>query len=282
MDGRNGTNGSMRIEFSPQIPALGVLAATTTFTNGVFIIVMLKWGRVHETAHKLLIILATTDLLQGIVGMPVYIAHILLQDNTAVSIASNFSGFTLVSMSIWVTSVISMEQYIAILHPFLYQRRMSSRKFIGMVLMMWILILSYNIAKIGLGISEERQYMIIDCAYCLLSMMTILFCQRRILNTVNRIEKNQPQTAKRVRQNKSAQMCLAIVVSLAVCNLPYIAYNVATLCCVKQDAGITQWTGVFGYLNNLCDGLIYFWRLSWMRNDAKKVLSSLSSTVSQS
>ena len=97
----------------------------------------------------ILLSLAITDFTAGILAQPLHIARLAVlatkgHSPFALDIATVAIGYTLPATSFFTVSYVTLERFLAIFYPFYHERRCTSKISLKMVLLIWIIGVSYG------------------------------------------------------------------------------------------------------------------------------------------
>ena len=112
------------------IPVLSIVAVVSVVTNGLFLFVLIKKRSLHCPSNTLLGLLCSVDLLTGLIALPLCIAGESKRNcfdckPFVLQLASAFS-WTFLGLSYQIITLISLDRYAAICHPFRYLQAVSS------------------------------------------------------------------------------------------------------------------------------------------------------------
>ena len=247
--------------------------------NALLIIAMKKKPRLR--AHKsniLLALLATTDLMVGLILQPTFIAII----TTVVQSKSGFCTLTdafrhcggcLVSASLTHLALISMERYLAIKHPFIYDTIVTEAHLLFASTLAWLLSI---FLQISIVFGETLYFTIKTTCQIVIVSFTIL-CHLSVYRETNRHERHVAahQVTKEAREkfekDKKALKITSIVLgTLLICYTP-LAILRMTLPKYRYEISLNALYTVFvltatvSLLNSLINPVIYSVRLRQFR-----------------
>ena len=265
------------IIFSAVINAIA--SPITVVLNALLIIAMKKKPRLR--AHKsniLLALLASTDLMVGLILQPTFIAII----TTVVQSKSGFCTLTdafrhcggcLVSASLTHLALISMERYLAIKHPFIYDTIVTEAHLLFASTLAWLLSIFLQIS-IAFG---ETLYFSMKTTYHIVIVSFIILCHVSVYRETNRHQRHVAahQVTKEAREkfekDKKALKITSIVLgTLLICYTPLAILRV-TLPKYRYEISLNASYTVFvltatvSLLNSLINPVIYSVRLRQFR-----------------
>ena len=266
------------IIFSAVINAIA--SPITVVLNALLIIAMKKKPRLR--AHKsniLLALLASTDLMVGLILQPTFIAMI----TTVVQGKSGFCALQtdfirhcagcLVSASLTHLALISTERYLAIKHPFIYKTIVTEAHLLFASTLAWLLSIFLQIS-IAFG---ETLYFSMKTTYHIVIVSFIILCHVSVYRETNRHERHVAahQVTKEARgkfeKHKKALKITSIVLgTLLICytplailrmTLPKYRYEIS----LNASYTVFVLTATVALLNSLINPVIYSVRLRQFR-----------------
>ena len=266
------------IIFSAVINAIA--SPITVVLNALLIIAMKKKPRLR--AHKsniLLALLASTDLMVGLILQPTFIAMI----TTVVQGKSGFCALQtdfirhcagcLVSASLTHLALISTERYLAIKHPFIYKTIVTEAHLLFASTLAWLLSIFLQIS-IAFG---ETLYFSMKTTYHIVIVSFIILCHVSVYRETNRHQRHVAahQVTKEAREkfekDKKALKITSIVLgTLLICYTPLAILRV-TLPKYRYEISLNASYTVFvltatvSLLNSLINPVIYSVRLRQFR-----------------
>ena len=265
------------IVFSAVINAIA--SPITVVLNALLIIAAKRKPRLR--AHKsniLLALLATTDLMVGLILQPTFIAII----TTVVQSKSGFCTLTdafrhcggcLVSASLIHLALISMERYLAIKHPFIYDTIVTEAHLLFASTLAWLLSIFLQISVV---FGKTLYFTMKTTCQIVIVSFTIL-CHLSVYRETNRHERHVAahQVTKEAREkfekDKKALKITSIVLgTLLICYTP-LTVSRMTLPKYRYEISLnTAYTVFFltatvALLNSLINPVIYSVRLRQFR-----------------
>lgn len=290
--------------FVAKIVATTLLILSCPFTillNGLVILAVRRKSYLQEERHVLLASLAGTDLLVGVVALPLlitsYMQHILgigpicLIDTMVVQ-AMHFS----ILASLFHMVIISGERYIAIKHALRYTTLVTTGRLALAVTVSWLLPAFVVLVLSGLDIMHEIEFLdlsVLKISFGIIipsSLLVISFCQGAVLLETRRhrqhIKAHQVSEAaakELLKKDKAAITTTIIVTALFLCfGPPTVFYAVAMN--IKNFPRSFFWvmvsvTDVCGTLNSLINPIIYCMRTQEFQRAIRELLHLRSSQV---
>ena len=256
-----------------------IASPITVVLNALLIIAMKRKPRLR--AHKsniLLALLASTDLVVGLILQPTFIAMI----TTVVQSKSGFCTLTdafrhcggcLVSASLTHLALISMERYLAIKHPFIYDTIVTEAHLLFASTLAWLFSI---FLQISIVFGETLYFTIKTTCQIVIVSFTIL-CHLSVYRETNRHQRHVAahQVTKEAREkfekDKKALKITSIVLgTLLICYTP-LTVSRMTLPKYRYEISLNAAYTVFfltatvALLNSLINPVIYSVRLRQFR-----------------
>ena len=268
----------------------GVMAVVTIVLSCTFIVTMLSQRLIQKSiSNKLLVVLSMVDLMQGVstwtlAGANFFIFY-RIDINCFLWKLLILVGHRLVSLTVWTIFIITLEQYLAIIHPYFYISNVTFKRLISPMLVITSLITTINILgemKINqtlnmyhrLALTTVGFFGITDLAYMHIKIMK---CASGVAARITDTNREEGKMIK--SRAKAAKSGLIVLLATFACYLPNICYVIY----VKVSGGPTPSSTTFGqYLteiialfSSVVDPIIYYWRLKSLRKASKDMFTSL-------
>ena len=183
-------------------------------------------------------------------------------------------------------SIINIERYFAIIHPFLHRIHFTKRRF----LLTWVFFLFFAISIIACRVYFTFVAEVITVTLCIIVIFTSLFtyiaifvvARKRMLN-INEVHSNSDQESRRnlmvflIRELKIAKTYVLIVSLCFLCYLPTVVVScvesILNLSVKTSDSLVNafDWGNTFITLNSTLNCLIFFWGNREMRKEGSKI-----------
>lgn len=229
-----------------------VLAIFIIAVNVTVIILFIRNRSLRTVTNSFLISLAASDLLAGLVGIPVQIWCSAIKDNTICPISLLIWQFISVSTVLHIL-LVSVDRYIAIAHAMRYHNIVTRKVFFVLTALAWsaaafvsLIQLSWR-ANVNMDEEEEEQAynaqirfdLSVFALFFAVPLFVMAFIYARIFTTVRYHEKqiwryhspsdpaqsqngkSNPRNSQNSAQQKTAAIFLAMLVVFIICWLPY-------------------------------------------------------------
>ena len=211
-----------------------LLACPTVFGN-VALIAALATSRDKNKPYILLLVnLAVTDILTGLVSMPSfsYVFHMIASGHYPCSVVSFNSPFTftICSTSGMTVAMISMERYVSVFHPYHHTSRITFKMTLLFVAIAWVL----SVLVIVPSIAGSNGFFLNVCiaTFAITCTTLSIYCYLRILLRARKVRKQVHSQAARLGQTNSSitdkryvSVGGFIIFSMIVCFSPIAASN---------------------------------------------------------
>ena len=267
-----------------------LLILPTTLLNFLVIFAVKKHRSLQTTANFLLASLAASDFCIGLFFQPCKIASTLLvlsckSECWLFAIVYHF-GYYLATVSFLTLAQVSLDRYVALTFPFLYQRLTTSHTtcFIAMILTwtgpLLIIIVSVAVGKMRLPSLLFTFLAPITIAISVMAQVSTIKTVKKIRRRDESVSVDTADTkAKRKRRRsyvreKATKVAGVILLATISCYTPHAVLTLIRT--LRKDIlafqGIYDWTKTLVIFNSTLNPIIYCWILKEMR---KKVLNIL-------
>ena len=181
-----------------------ILAPPTTIVNIVLIIALAASTEQTKICTTLLLNLAVTDVLTGVVNLPVnFVIFDYVSDSKDPCLLAEVSlpfGLCLGGTSLLTVTLIAIERFISIFYPFYHQSSLSKTKIIVAVVMSWIMPI---VMLIIAALSSQNTFMSGCIAvFIILVVIVNLFCYLKILLKARKVRMQVQREEERFGDRK--------------------------------------------------------------------------------
>ena len=217
-----------------------VVCPFTILLNILSIVVVITKPRLKTKSNCQLACLAVTDVLVGLTVQPSYItsAILLLQGNTTSSefcwilAATETLGRILCRASIIHLVLLSLERYIAIIHPYVHHTEVTCSRIVAVSVTAWIVNFLLHVPEFfDLGLALR----IVD-SLLLVYVAVVIFCQVSVCREIRRHEKliaaqqvSEEAKERFLNDQKATKITTAIVVAAVISYVPMFVFRVFLL-----------------------------------------------------
>ncbi|XP_066532839.1 trace amine-associated receptor 13c-like [Hoplias malabaricus] len=274
----------------------------TVCGNLLIIISVCHFKQLHTPTNMLILSLAVSDFLVGVLLMPTALIWIIESCwifNIIYCIFFILASFSLTTTSIFIVALIAVDRYFALSNPFLYTKAVSVNKNCAVVVFLCILFLCCHIALqyfngyyIVTNIVMCPGYcfshldegwflfdLLVKFAFPLAVIITLygrVFVIARKHATAIRdfnIQRRTKNNTDSMRSERKAAKVLGILVSIFVaCLLPYYIYTILGII-IQIEIGLFLRILLLLYLNSTINPVIYALFYPWFRKCVKLILT---------
>ena len=247
-----------------------VFAFSSTILNGSVMWVIYFRERLQTPYYLILLSLATTDFTAGLIAQPLHIARITLlvakhgYTSCALDISTVALGYSLIAVSFFTVSYVTLERYLAVFYPFYHERRCTRRSSLKWLIIIWIIgsaygavgCLPYEHTRLGFIVMVSligTVFLIWNCfAY------SKIFCiSNKIQRKIRQEQQRFANEEKIVKEAKAARTTFVVVASL------FVFYGPAFLTTAIRDKIVIfpQYVNIWAYTlmlaNSTANPVIY-------------------------
>ena len=205
-----------------------VFSLSSTILNGSVMWVIYFRERLQTSYYLILLSLAITDFTAGLIAQPLHIARITLfivesgHSSCALDISTVAIGYSLIAVSFFTVSYVTLERYLAIFYPF-YHERCTRRSSLKWLLLIWIVgsaygavgCLPYENARlffIGMVSVIGTVFLMWNC----FAYSKIFYISRKIRQRIKEEQRRFANDERIFKEVKAARTTFIVVASLVV------------------------------------------------------------------
>ncbi len=261
--------------------------------NGIFFATLIKTSSLHTPSNVLLGVMCVSDIAVGVFVVPaVFVRCVFMLKGMEYSKMSSILLFTCSicnGLSLIFVVLVSIDRYIAICHPFTYQRVITCKKNAYAATLASVI---WSAVAFASFISESIYWSFI-IAFTFLSITVVcityanifrvILKKKRAVVTIQQVvirsDTNQQREAKK-QAKKSYTVCIMLAL-FVICYLPFIItalrYHISLLswpACDTSEATFLAllWTQYLLTANSFINPMIYCFRLAEMRHAASRLI----------
>ncbi|XP_030638784.1 trace amine-associated receptor 13c-like [Chanos chanos] len=277
----------------------------TVCGNLLVIISVCHFKQLHTPSNILILSLATSDLLVGIILMPLYFIWLIESCwffGLIFCQIFNYISFHLTCVSVYNIALIAVDRYIALCSPFFYSKEISQNIVYVVVLFTWLFSLIYNFAVVYFNgnfthfsgcpgdcpYTQDEMWSLVDlvvvfifpCAVIIILYMGIFSITRRHIKAIRGLNhKRHTEDGKNLtdstRSERKAAKVLSIIVSVfLMCLVPYyICTSLTDVIKTSLFFYIRDIIFILFYLNSCINPIIYALFYPWFQKSTKLILT---------
>ncbi|XP_065121222.1 trace amine-associated receptor 13c-like [Paramisgurnus dabryanus] len=274
-----------------------VLSVWTVFMNLLVIISICRFKKLHTPTNMLILSLAVSDLLIGLIVMPFeaikFIETCWYFGDTICRLILIIMGL-LLSTSLSNLVLIAVDRYVAVCHPLLYPQKITTTRTIITICVWWFFSSVYNIAIISASNRNNTCYgectaiitfvwSIVDLFLTFLFPCTVIITlylrifyfahqQVKVINSLMRSGKHLTEGSVRRKSESKAALTLGIIVMVYLfCWIPFFIFSLTPNTKITSvTAYVMLW---MLYINSGLNPLIYAIFYPWFRTSVKQILN---------
>ena len=271
-----------------------ILIFPTILLNAVSIITITKSSQLrNKICYFIILVQSVTDLVVGFLGIPSFVLFLNTgigeKTNCIASILAYRSTILSVGASFFTLSALTMERYIAILHPYKYIAQVTRKRILmyicsGVVLFLFVIV--YSLVTDGLIIPFS--VLLTTCFFIL-----IVFVYTRIYLVVRKLSSppvqvgntlaasNMTRKNALIQEIRQTKRCfIVVVIFILLCFLPVlVTFFLYGTMDQHGFQAIQNWATTLGIFNSSVNSVIFFWTKSLLRKEAIKTLYTICSTL---
>ncbi|XP_036438666.1 trace amine-associated receptor 13c-like [Colossoma macropomum] len=275
----------------------------TVCGNLLIIISVCHFKQLHTPTNMLILSLAVSDFLVGILVMPTALTWMIescWMFSSVYCLCYIYSSYFLTATSIFAVALIAVDRYFALSNPFLYTKTVSVNTWCIIVLCNWVVLLFYHLALqyfngyyANLVLCPGDCFLVLDEVWSLTELLLkfvfpfaviiilyvlVFVIARKHATAIRELHiHTRTQTSKNITESmkseRKAAKVLGILVSVFLaCLLPYFIYTVLGNA-VQIEMGSFQKVLMLVYLNSTINPVIYALFYPWFRRCVRLTLT---------
>lgn len=256
-----------------------ILTFSTTSLNAVTVLAYWKSEQLQrKTSYFLIMLLSCVDLTTGLLGNSSFVllsVKVLMHNpDCKIYIFLENISLSLAAISFMTLLLLNIERYLCIVHPFFHRNKITKlRIFIGAVVL-WCCGISSTLLR--LFVSKIGR--ILTSLVILVTFIAFVY----IYVTIFRISRQRRRNSKRDGLDKNANLqdlkvaksCATVVGCTFLCVIPFAVINsLAPFTFLTYS--LAYWSCTLGLASSTLNSLIFFWRNSALRTEAKSLLRNV-------
>ena len=265
-----------------------LMTGVTMILNSTFLATILSQRRLRTSlSNKLLTILSIVDLLQGILTWPLVAANSIIysrgETNCLLIDIFYIIAYYPVGTTMTTIFLVTLEQYFAILHPYLYISHVTFYRLVSPAIVFICLVLMIDIIgviKWDLAWMDDRKTLF--AALAITIVMALVYMHTKIVRCASQVaakitETNRVEGKQIKSRAKAAKSGFIILVATLMCycpNMGYVIYTQVRTPTPTDTTFIQIPTEIFGLFSSIVDPAVFYWRLGILRKATKEMLAS--------
>ncbi|XP_073729829.1 trace amine-associated receptor 13c-like [Misgurnus anguillicaudatus] len=285
-------------EYNIMYVFFSLLSVWTVILNLLVLISIYHFKKLHTPTNMLILSLAVTDLLVGLIVMPLEAIRLI---ETCWYFGDTICRLFLIIMGLLlVTSLsnlvlIAVDRYVAVCHPLLYPQKITATRTIIIICVCWFYSAAYNISVL-ITTSQSKYtcygectfittfaWRIVDVLLSFLFPCTIIITlylrifyvahqQVKVINSLMRSGKHLTEGSVRRKSESKAALTLGIIVTVYLfCYIPFFILSLTPN--TTMTSVIAYFMLWMLYINSGLNPLIYAIFYPWFRMSVKQMLN---------
>nr|XP_055063774.1 trace amine-associated receptor 13c-like [Misgurnus anguillicaudatus] len=285
-------------EYNIMYVFFSLLSLWTVFMNLLVIISVSHFKKLHTPTNMLILSLAVSDLLIGLIVMPLEAIRLIETcwyfGDTICRLFLLIMGLLLIT-SLSNLVLIAVDRYVAVCQPLMYPHKITMTRTIIIICVSWFWSLAYNISVIITN--SQRKYtcygectIIITFAWTItdlflsfllpctviitlyLRIFYVAYHQVKVINSLMRSGKHLTEGSVRRKSESKAARTLGIIVTVHLfCWIPYFSLSLTPN--TSMTSVIAYFILWMLYINSGLNPLIYAIFYPWFRTSVKHILN---------
>ncbi|XP_028413376.1 beta-2 adrenergic receptor-like [Dendronephthya gigantea] len=280
----------IRVNHAAVIVLNVVLIIPTIMLNAVAIITIWNSSQMNsKPCYFVVVVQSAIDLAVGVFGIPLFVVFLLsaMGNMSNCFVATLAYRLTIVPIGLSTIALIAMtvERYIAILHPYSYISLMTKRKVMIIVLCGGALEFPVHVLSLsvhGLLHSYSSIKVVLSFFFIAIVYTRIYLVVRKLSRSKNRMHDSfsQENLTKRksfLQEIKQAKSCFIVVICFFVLGVIPTPITRAVLQTPDQfeELEISVWAVTLSLCISSVDSVIFFWMKAMLRKEAVKMMNKI-------
>ena len=269
----------------------GILIIPTVLLNAVAVITISKSSQLKsKPCYFIILVQSMIDLAVGVLGIPLFIFFLANGtggvSNCFAAMMALKSTLIPVVLSVVTLSAMTLERYIAILHPYAYSTQVTKKRLLisvgsgAMLVISWIFLSFFIHGTIRTGAAVITTFIFFFNAFAYTRIYLVVKKLARSQNQLHDAfaEENLTRMKLFLREMKQAKSCFIVVICffflvfLPTAISPAVSANFNKF----DKLEYTNWTVTFSLSNASVNSVIFFWTKTMLRKEAFKILKNIS------
>ena len=275
-----------------------IVSVFTIVTNAMILWTIARTRSLQTPSNILLATLCSSDLLVGLTTHPIFITMLvylqLLQAPTKVLLVLlRWSAVIVNGMSFLTVLHITLDRYMAVCHPFFYERKVTVKKYIIIVAITWV----YKaLAPIATGTTYYVYYGTVTIIafgvmfYCYTKIFLVIAQKKRAILPLGTIGNEQREIVRRNREER--RKSCTVMILLAVFTISYLpplgvtffiykVNNTTNLCNMTPSTVVVlMWASFCFNLPSMLNPIVYCIFIAPIKEAALKIFLKRNSVAS--
>ena len=276
-----------------------ILAFTATFGNGLMIFVLATKQSLKSPSNLLICSLCVTDFIVGLVVQPLHVVSRVYETRgihlCKVKLTYAYFAFLCSGASFLNVTLISLDRYYAVCHPFLYEANVTAKKYSVAVAVMWASWSAMTLLPF-VGVISTKSYNLVLFVSLIACIVTIFICYGCIYVVANRLrnavappasvgsDEERKTVVKRANEQRKTNTMAILITILILCYAPNVTCGLLeSVLGFSLDLAYVawHWTGLLVFANSSFNPLLYCIRSSDIRRVVYREVNRRTGLLSQ-
>ena len=283
---REDPSDKLLVNFVVVFSANGISMITAILLNAISVITVLKSSQMkNKLCYFIILVQSVIDLAVGVFAIPLFLVYLvggITETMNCFRVLALRTTLLPIGLSSITLSVLTMDRYIAVLHPFLYSTRVTKKRILiyvgcGSVLMISIVILSFANKRLAKNLCTGLLvivFIFIVFAYTKIFLVVRNLSRERIWPSAEAGTAETMAKKKLLLQEiKQANSCFVVAICFFTLSLllPFLVHYSG----VNQDKTafhvMKTWMYTLAMCNSSVNSVIFFWTKKMLRREALKM-----------
>lgn len=273
------------LNFIVVFSANGISLIAAILLNAISVITVLKSSQMkNKPCYFIILVQSVIDLAVGVFAIPIFLVYLIggmTETMNCFRVLALRTTLLPIGLSSITLSVLTMDRYIAVLHPFLYSTRVTKKRILiyvgcGSVLMFSLVILSFaNNLRLANNLCTGLLaivFIFIVFAYTKIFLVVRNLSRERIWPSVAGTAETMAKKKLLLQEIKQAKSCFVVAICFFTLSLllPFLVHYSG----VNQDKTafhvMKTWMYTLAMANSSVNSVIFFWTKKMLRREALK------------
>ena len=281
------------IEITLFIAIFSIVAILIVALNVIFLVAILKKRLLNTPSNFLLGLLCCNDLFTGLITLPLYVVGVSQRRTWPISEdgvlrLGKFFKYVFQGLSFHLLTLVSLDRYVAICHPYKYICHATRRLYAGIFSCTGLTYLLVNALAFLIYSGDTTLFRYIYTnIYTFIASSILILCSWKTYKVVKRkitdipgiTVQVLPQIRRTYRERKRAYVILLLISVHYLCFLPFYICYLMTQHIPAMSGGsdtltnVQLWCYSCLFFNSIANPLIYYFRMANFRTAVRGIMS---------
>ena len=259
------------------------LIIPTILLNAVSITTILKSSQLKSKPCYFIILLqSAADLAVGALGMPSFLVYLSRGiggiPNCLIAVAACRLSITTIGVSLVTFFAMTLERYVAIIHPFAYASKVTNNMIlvtvtVAVIVCILLTVLLFMILRFNtIAITVIVSLLFSFTVYAYTRIYLVVLKKTDSQNFVQDVnDKTNLRRRRFLQEIKQAKSCFLVVICYFI--LGFVPTTLLLI--LNHQQAVETWVLTLCMMNSSANSVIFFWTKTMLRREAVKMLKSL-------